>query len=344
MPVERIHSFLVHPGKGADVPRHISGSAVALTGKLFNLLGSVYTNSERECDIDISFNPAEDGKQSNVCRDLIAAYLGSPSLGNGRRIAERLEAYTTHRSGLGLLFLMSGKESGSNHKIVISRFRADNAILAEEDEEALKVEFIERVFMKNAASYKAAFYQDTSLAGGFWTGRAVDKQINDRVARLSDYWIHDFLASDFRTTAANGTRRLAVVLRSAARNAADVDIKHEITSATALAPGLNKRSVSITEFLSQFGLSAGASAVIMKEVKHPELANERFRFDATEFKKHITYRTVEMDSGAMLTAEFANFDDVFQHEVVDKEGQKVRYSTEGKVVNERLGKSKNVQN
>ena len=40
----------------------------------------------------------------------------------------------------------------------------------------------------------------------------------------------------------------------------------------------------------------------------------------------------------MLTAEAADFDQVFQHELLDEQTQKVRYSTEGKVVNEKLGK------
>ena len=61
--------------------------------------------------------------------------------------------------------------------------------------------------MKSATSYKAAMYRDGSLTAGFWTGRAIDKQINNRVAPASTYWIEEFLDSDFSTTAAAGTPR-----------------------------------------------------------------------------------------------------------------------------------------
>jgi hypothetical protein len=215
--IEHINTYLVHAGKGADDSPLIGGTSVKLEGLLFKLLQEIYSRSNDECDIDISFNPRPDGTQQNPCRDLIANYMGDPTLPRGRLIAERLEKVTTRRSGLGLLFLITGKE-GRDHKVVISRFPADSAILAEEDQRALSVAFLERVFMKRATAYKAVAYQDSSLKNGLWLGRAVDKQINNRVAQLSNYWITEFLDSDLRTTAAAGTRRLAIALRDAARN------------------------------------------------------------------------------------------------------------------------------
>jgi putative GTP pyrophosphokinase len=61
---------------------------------------------------------------------------------------------TTHRSGLGLLFLVTGEDDGET-KIVVSRFPADSGVLAEEKGKGLTVEFLERIFMKGAKSYKA---------------------------------------------------------------------------------------------------------------------------------------------------------------------------------------------
>ena len=142
---------------------------------------------------------------------------------------------------------MAGKE-GREHKIVISRFPADVGILAEESERALTVEFLERVFMKRATTYKAAAYQHTSLAAGFWLGRAVDKQINSDMVQLSNYWIAEFLDSDFRTTAAAGTKRLAVALRDAARKTGDVTVKREIAAAVTLGQSLDGQRLTIKEF------------------------------------------------------------------------------------------------
>jgi hypothetical protein len=108
------------------------------------------------------------------------------------------------------VFLIAGKE-GPEHKIIISRFPTDSAIYVDDNARALTVEFLERVFMKNKASYKAVAYQDRSLLGGFWSGRAVDKQLNSLGGQLSDYWIADFLLSEFSVTPAAGTRRFALV-------------------------------------------------------------------------------------------------------------------------------------
>jgi hypothetical protein len=47
----------------------------------------------------------------------------------------------------------------------------------------------------------------------------------------------------------------------------------------------------------------------------------------------------ELDNGGMLTAEAEDFDRVFTSEVLDVAQKKIRYTTEGKIVREKLGKS-----
>jgi hypothetical protein len=230
---------------------------------MFNLLDSIYSRSDQECDIDITFRPTQYGKQQNDCRDLLVGYLSSPTLDTAKLLAERLRDTTDGRSGLGLLFLIVGKES-ANHKIVISRFPTDSAIYVDEKARSLTVEFLERVFMKNKASYKAVAYQHSSLRGGFWSGQAVDKQLNYPGGQLSDYWIADFLLSEFSVTPAAGTRRLAVALRNATRKA-PLEVKRELTAAATLATGLAGQKLSINTFGDQFNLSQPAREAIFKE-------------------------------------------------------------------------------
>src|SRR6185437_5894022 len=218
-----------------------------------------------------SFNQGPKGAQNNTARDLMLAYMGAPSLESGRAIAQRLEAFTTNRSGLGLLFLLAGKEA-NDHKLVISRFPADSAILAQENQQALSVEFLERVFMKSAHSYKAAAYRGASLLAGFWTGKVIDKQISNPAVQASNYWIAQFLDSDFRTTSAAGTRRLAVILRDAARKTDDLAVKGEIAAAVTLAGGLAGQPVSIESFQNHFGLSPAAREAITAELRQHESA------------------------------------------------------------------------
>jgi len=265
-------------------------------------------------------------------------YLRQPTLTRGRRVAKRLQEMTDHRSGIGLLFLITGREQ-RKHKIVISRFPTDTAILADEDAQNLTVQFLERVFMKSASSYKAVVYEDTSLQAEFWTGKAVDRQITSRVIELSEYWIFHFLDSNFRVTAAAGTRRLGAALRNAAKKSDDLNVKREIAAAVTLAGGLKGKNTSIREFEDQFGLSVAAKDAINTELRSPASADERFRFDFDEFNKQVGYRSLELDNGALMMAQSAEFDHIFHQEVLDKEGRSVRISTEGKVVSEKLRKA-----
>jgi len=333
MAVQHIHTFIVHPRKGRPKAA-INGTSVKLEGKMFDLLGGIYTKADQECDVHITFKHADDGTQQNDCRDLIAAYLADPLLDNGRAIAERLELHTDGRSGLGLLFLIAGKE-GRDHKLVLSRFPTDNAIYVDEDPKKLIVEFLERVFMKNKASYKAVAYQDASFRAGLWNGRAVDRQLNTPAGEFSNYWIIDFLASRLTVTAAAGTRRLANALRNAAKSA-DLQVKQEIVAAATLAGGLAGQRISIDEFVERFGLSPTAQTAIAAELKTPVLAREQFQFDAAEFRDLIAFKSIELSNGGTLTAPSQTFDDVFRREDVRDADGDVRFVTEGRIVNEKL--------
>jgi hypothetical protein len=336
--IEHIHTYLVRAGKGSEVAAVSGGTSVPLSGKIFRMLESIYVRSDQDCDIEISFNQRDDGAQQNPCRDLVVEYVGGPTLTRGRKIAERLQQVTDQRSGLGLLFLICGKE-GRAHKVVVSRFPTDTAILAEEGAGNLTVAFLDRVFMKSASSFKAVAYQDASLVSGFWFGRAIDRQINSRTVQVSNYWISEFLLSGFRLTPAAGTRRLAAALRNAARESTDVKVKSEIAAAVTLASRLAGRTTSISGFLEQSGLSDAGRAAVMKQVKSASIAVERFKFDLAEFKNQVGYRSIQLDNGAMLSAEAGEFDSVFQREALSKADQEYRFSTQGKVVGEKLRKT-----
>ena len=312
----------------------VDGTEIPLSGGMFSLLRGIYERSDEECNIQINFRPRADGKQQNECRDLLTGHLTGRNLDTARLLAERLRDTTDGRSGLGLLFLIAGTE-GSSQKVVISRFPTDSAIFVDETAQKFTVAFLERVFMKNKGSYKAVVYQDTSLQGGFWIGRAIDKQINGRGDQLSDYWITDFLLSEFATTPAAGSRRLAKALRDAV-NKVPVAIKEELISAARLAGGLAGKPISINSFADQFSLSYEARRALVDRLKSPRTAQEQFLLDISEFRNHLAYRSIELDNGALLIADSADFETVFERQFVDEARETVEYSTRGKIVNEQL--------
>lgn len=334
MPIQNIHTFLVYPNKGIEEPVAASGTAVPLEGKVYELLRGVYGAGEDDHPIDISFNHDAAGDANNACRTLICDYIRQPSVETGRAIATRLGSFTTKRSGLGLLFLAQGYE-GLQPRVVIARFPANNGILAEQGDQALTVQFLERVFMRSAFAYKAVAFQDTSIDKEFWTGKAIDRQINSGELEVSRYWINDFLDSDFRTTSAAGTKRLAKAMRDAARKTPDLPVKQEIVAAVTLAQGVNGQTMNTEQFMERFGLSPAAREAIVREMPYRNLIQEQFRFDAPEFARQVPFRSVQLDSGAILTADARKFDEVFEHEDVP---DGVRYFTTGKVVSDKLEK------
>jgi hypothetical protein len=193
--------------------------------------------------------------------------------------------------------------------------------------------------MKSETAYKSALYSHPSTSSGFWDGLAVDRQVHS-ARELSDYWIREFLLSDFRTTGAAGTRRIAVALRDAVRNAPSVSTKEELISAVHLLRGRAGKSISGSGLVGELGLSDEAAATLQKSFGREELYQDRFRLDPQELARHVPFRSVELDTGALLMGEEASFENIFKREMLNVAETWVRYSTEGTIVDHRLRKNK----
>lgn len=317
-----------------EIPPDVKGTMLPLSGRLFNMLNVVFEKSEKDCDIPIRFVMAEDGSQHNEVQDNLIAFIRRPSIDNGLVLANRLRDYTTQKPGLALFFIVLGRTANTT-KIVFSRFPADEGVLAEPHEDTLLVEFIERIFMKNATSYKSALYQGSSLDMDFWSGFAVDKQLN-QPNEVAGYWIRGFLDSDFVTTSKEGTRRFAIALRDASGHAPDIQTKHELVGITILAPGLNQQTTSITEIMDRFSLSPFAREVLISQLTYQALADDRFVFDRDEFLSHAVFASIELNNGGILLAPPDQFNSCFRRETIDNKNQRYRFTTEGQIVDERV--------
>lgn len=339
MELKIIHCFLVHASKREETQPTIGGTTVPKRGRMFDMLKDIFDRAETDCPTDICFMHDADGNAKNECRDLLLAYVNSHKVEDGRKIALRLQSVTTQKSGMGLLFLMLGQEAGKT-RLVLSRFPADQGISAEESKDSLNLEFLEKVFMKSATAYKAAVYSGKADLASVWDGRAVDKQINNPGDQIAHYWIRDFLVSALRTTAAAGTKRLAVALRAAMQGLSDTEAKSEISAAVTLIGGLAGKTITGEKFCTQFALSPLATSAVRTAFKDERLIKESFKFDADEFRRNIAFRSVELNNGGILTAEASRFDQVFTQEPAGKSGGEIRITTQGRIVDERLRKAK----
>jgi hypothetical protein len=335
MEISSIFSYLILPGKNIENPPQIKGTTVPLSGQTYNLLNDLFQHAESDCDIPICFIVKENEQQrQNEVRTQILNFIRSLSYEDGIELARRLQRVTTKKPGSGLLFVVYGQEAGRK-KLMLSRFPADQGIIAEETGRGLEIEFVERVFMKNRNSYKSALYADTSVDSGFWRGLATDKQLNG-VEEISQYWIKGFLSSDFFTTSAAGTSRFAKAIKEVSKILQDESQKQELAALSTLLPGLHGQNLSVTQILDRFGTSEEVRNKIVSKLPSAERAGDVFLFDREEFLRNAPYRTLELDNRALITAPTASFDEVIKREPINSEEQIYRIYSEGKITREYL--------
>jgi hypothetical protein len=334
MTLKTIHAFLIYPGKGVSAPAEITGKKLELEGKLFEQLRTIFVTGPDDRDFEVTFKPTGSGAQQNDCRDQMIAYVSKASKAHGHAIAQRLQNVTDNRSGIGLLFLMKGT-NGLKNRLVVSRFAADQAILAEIGASGLDLQFLDQVFIRRMSAYKAMLLEHKNPTAGFWTGAATDRQAGGSAENISQYWITDFLNADFAETPAAGTRRLADALKKAIKANPNIEAKSQIAAAVTLATSvMSNQPTTVSDFCDYFGFSANTKSAVINQLSKPSLATKKFNFDRRVFEQTVPYRTVEVENGAMLTAPSGEFDDVFQ--ITKKKGDIVEFKTEGRVADERL--------
>ena len=98
------------------------------------------------------------------------------------------------------------------------------------------------------------------------------------------------------------------------------------------------KTLSAQDFCDHFGLSDSARESVRKSLKQERLMGDLFVFSQQEFGQNVAFRTVELDNGAVLTADASRFDGIFSQEFVAEES--IRYTTVGRVTNERLRNTK----
>jgi hypothetical protein len=83
-------------------------------------------------------------------------------------------------------------------------------------------------------------------------------------------------------------------------------------------------------------LSVDAQAAVIARLPNPGLIGETFILDEDEFLENAPLAMVELDTGGIMLAPSDRFDATFERELLDKDSHKYKFSTVGRVVDERL--------
>ena len=254
MKIDRIFGFVVPVGKELENvdDSDIHGSEIISSNKLFKTLTELFNNSKNDCDIKIKFI-AQTGKQDNEVRDHIIKLCNKFIIENCKPLVKSLIYLTDKKIKEGLLFFIYAKDK-SDKKLLIARFPSEEGITVQVSGGKYVFAVIDDVFLRNSRKYKAVYYQST--LDNYWSGYAVDKQINDNTLKeISDYWVKDFLQSELKLNSKRGSQMLAKAVRKTITETIDDNIKEELIGVTPLLKNINAHVVSFKSFFDKMNLS-----------------------------------------------------------------------------------------
>ncbi|AYV57706.1 hypothetical protein EFP84_18885 [Leptospira kmetyi] len=329
--ITKIFSFFIPPYVDGEEELPFPGTEIPLNGKAFDFLQEQYSKAKDECRIPIVFI-AKDDQQANDVRDSVIKLLKRKTLENASLLATRLWRVTDARPGHGLMFLIMGKTNGLQN-ILIARYAADTGFTANATKSSLSVALIENIFLKNVGAYKAALYEGSAFETDFWEGLAIDKQ-NRTFKELSDYWIKNFLESDFKISPKRGSMMLGKAVRKAILSTENLSDKHDIISTIALAKNLNGKAISATDYCSTFSLSEGLTNHILNSLGNETIRETKFIFESETFKEVTAIRTIYLNNGAIVSGDAEQFSSIWEENPTIDEN--IEYKTKGKIINEKV--------
>jgi hypothetical protein len=108
-----------------------------------------------------------------------------------------------------------------------------------------------------------------------------------------------------------------------------------------MVPNMDGMTTSVVEVLEKYNVSETARQKVLSKI-HETVAKQHFKFSREHFNSVISFRTVETNEGAILTAESSKFEKVFRYERISSDGgnEIVRLTTEGMLTADKLRRSK----
>lgn len=336
--IKFIHSYLVRPTDDEDDHPPI-GTIVPLSGDLYRILKAIFDKSDLECKIEVVFSKSDTGSQHNEVRQILVDMLEEEDDTTRDavvlQLAVRLLDHTNGVTGPGLLFVIGGVDNGKS-KIMVSRFPADEGIMADEQGGKLTVAFVDKLFMKNRNSYKAVVFHRLSPTSTRRSGQAVDKQVNDTKNPSSRYWIENFLECELAVTPQAGSERFATALREIYNATSDLDDKMLLAAAAKMLQNFGGQKHTPRELLEKLNLSDDVINAVEKRIGKHAMA-ETFELNIEYFKSSFRYQSKLLHTGVMITAEVDEYDKVVHEKEVEGETQ---ITTRGRIVNSKVQKTR----
>jgi len=146
----------------------------------------------------------------------------------------------------------------------------------------------------------------------------------------TNYWIREFLRSDYKTNPEVGSRRIAQAVKAASKNTnLSTDIKEEIAAVHSLLKGMDGEVISPAGLCKRFALGKEASDAILSEIKPPRLRIDEFAFQYSAYAKIAKFRVISLNNDVRLAAPADSFADNVAVSDPSDDGSRT-YTTVGK--------------
>lgn len=328
--------YLVPPCIGLDeseVTTSVVGSPINLTALPRDFFRPLFTNEASRAPNHVVFVP-EEGKQKNTVRDLVRRLaFGSDQERShaAQALALRLAKVTSHRSPDGLFFTLVGA-LGSQSRVVIWKFPADQSIQARLISTRLVIKIVDDAFSRKSTYFKAAMFEGPNTSTSFWGGRVEDRQAGTRIREIADFWVYGFLACRPALTDVHGTRLLANALRETIKQSEDEEIQDALISLIAVLKAQPGRQLTLAGFAEEFLPESSRDGFLLL-TGTDEVWQTPFNLDVDTLGQLIRIRSLTLDNKFVVRGPIDEFDDAVSVESRPAEN-KVRVSLEGRITSQ----------
>jgi hypothetical protein len=185
---------------------------------------------------------------------------------------------------------------------------------------------LEDAFSLHSRLRKAALLVGANNRAGFLTARVLDYQTTSVDCSAADFWIFEFLGAKLQIDSAEGTPKLASVLRRANDHLEDLSAQEQIHTAIASVRNSPRTRWSIVEFATDLLPDGAARDAVLRAAGTGEETRAVFELDVAKFDELVQYRVYVLTNGVRVSAPFREIGDSV---TIDEDGQRRTLTAKG---------------
>ncbi|MBN72960.1 MAG: hypothetical protein CME32_27205 [Gimesia sp.] len=332
----KIHAYEVVPQRLENDAEDPRGGAFTADAAFKLELEKYLKNSKLPSRPEISFrfeDMTETGIRSHTVRQSIMDYCFGASATSKKaslKLARLLSKSMDNRSPYTLLMLVAykGQTDESFRRLVMWAFPKDEPFQFTARNGTAKIKIPKDIFSRSSSFKKGSLYEGFQNDSAFLQGYVIDRQAENSWGTAADYWVSQFLDSQFSLTGTAGTRLLARTLKLTHENLIESTDRNQITDSIRAAFTSTKQRLSMHIYANEY-LTGNAKSTFLS-YSPPETLKTKFDFDKAEFEEKVQLRVFRLDNDVVVSAPFSTINHSVK--LTGKDSKKIRVT--GTIVEE----------